>query len=63
MYEEKALRQFVTVIFIITAIFIAYHVGRQSTITKVINIIEEEEQVSNETIILEDLKLDIFKLR
>lgn len=63
MDEEKVLRQFVTVILFVTSIFISYHVGRQSTITKVINIIEAEEQVSNETIILEDLKLDIFKLR
>lgn len=50
--------------FIIFAVaFVSYNIGKQSTITKVISIIEEEEQVSTETVILEDLKIDVSKMR
>lgn len=50
--------------FIIFAVaFVSYNIGKQSTITKVISFIEEEEQVSTETVILEDLKLDVSKMR
>nr|QMP83173.1 MAG: hypothetical protein [Caudoviricetes sp.] len=61
--EDYSLQRFVGVVLIVTLSFISYNIGKQSTITKVLNLIEQEENVTNQTVILEDLRIDISKLR
>lgn len=43
--------------------WIAYNVGKQSTLTKVEKVLEEQESVSTDHISLEDIKLEVTKLR
>jgi hypothetical protein len=57
------LRRLLLTIVFSFAVFVSYNIGKQATITKVLNIIEDEEQVTKETVILEDLKIDVSKLR
>jgi hypothetical protein len=55
-------RLLLTIVFSFT-VFVSYNIGKQATITKVLNLIEDEEQVTKETVVLEDLRIDISKLR
>lgn len=57
------LKRLMNSILIVLLVLVSYNVGKQSTITKVLNILDQEEQVTKETVILDDLKLDISKLR
>lgn len=50
-------------VFLFVNCWIAYELGKQSTISKVENIIDAEHLVSIDNISIEDLKLEISKLR
>lgn len=61
--EDCSLQRFVGAILVIMVAFISYNIGKQSTITKVLMLVEQEENVTNQTVVLEDLRIDISKLR
>lgn len=60
---ERMLQNFIFVVTFSVGIFVSYQVGKQSTIEKVLSIIEQEERVTNQTVILEDVKIDVSNLR
>ena len=61
--DDSCLKGFLFLIFIFANCWVAYEVGRQSTISKVEKIIDTEQVVSTDAISIEDLKLEISKLR
>lgn len=63
MNTDLFLKQLLNSFIILLVAFVSYNIGKQSTITKVISIIESEEQVTTETVLLEDIKIDVSKMR
>jgi hypothetical protein len=60
---DSALKGLLLLIFIFANSWVAYQVGKQSTLTKVEIILENEHSVSTDNISIEDVKLEISKLR
>ena len=63
MNEDNWLYGLLLLAFIFANSWVAYHIGKQSTISKVEDILIEQESVSTDKISLEDIKLELSKLR
>lgn len=60
---DSALKGFLLLVFLFANAWVSFQVGKQSTITKVEIILENEGSVSTDKISLEDIKLELSKLR
>ena len=60
---DSILKGLLFLVFVFANSWVAYNVGKQSTISKIEKILEEQEWVSIDHISLEDIKLEISKLR
>ena len=63
MDNDNFLQRLMRYILFLFVAFISYNVGKQSTITKVLIMIEDQQKVSKEPVVLEDLMVDVSKLR
>nr|QMP83216.1 MAG: hypothetical protein [Caudoviricetes sp.] len=60
---DSLLKGFLLLVFIFANSWVAYQIGKQSTVTKVEMILDAEHSVSTDNISIEDVKLEISKLR
>ena len=60
---DSVLKGLLFLVFVFANSWVAYNVGKQSTISKIEKIVEEQESVSFDHISLEDIKLELSKLR
>lgn len=60
---DSLLKGLLLLIFIFANSWVAYQIGKQSTVTKVEMILDAEHSVSTDNISIEDVKLEISKLR
>ena len=60
---EFFLHKVLYAVFVIMCIFVAYSIGKQSTIDKVFVELDQSEQMYKDSVVIDDLRLDISKLR
>lgn len=63
MNEDNWLSGLLLLAFIFANSWVAYYIGKHSTISKIEDIIIEQESVSTDKISLEDIKYELSKLR
>lgn len=63
MEHEQFLNRLLLAILLCFTVFVSYNIGKQSTIDKVMFILEDSEKVYPDSVIVQDLRLDISKLR
>jgi len=60
---DSLLKGLLLLIFIFANSWVAFQIGKQSTLTKVEIILDAEHSVTTDNISIEDVKLEISKLR
>lgn len=63
MNYEHFLHKLLYAVFLTFSIFVAYSVGKQATIDRVLFILDDAEKMYKDSVIVEDLRVDVSKLR
>jgi hypothetical protein len=61
--DSDWLKGLLSLAFIFAIAFVSYHIGKQSTIHKVLTILDQEQSVAIESVVLEDIREDILNLK
>jgi hypothetical protein len=63
MQEDNWLKGLLHLALMFTIAYVAYHIGQQSTLHKVLNILDQEQKVAIESVVLEDIRQDILEIK